>query len=692
MDRGDRKSRSTPATSPTPPFDERQLRQLPLGFKMPATEIITIINNSGKVISTVSVSPFFLLLSFISPLFLSTNTRYFGRQGKHLVGIFKEAKAAYREKREAIKEERAERRGIQRARTFDVNPRSHHDRYHYEYEIEEELDHNGHGHGSEFMYGRRAIQDAPDRRRSQEDDRSQASSHRSHRSRRPRPRSADRARPALTESNLRTHSEVSVTPPSAAPPKPSYRSPYAETAPRDMQLSRPNLVHAATMPASPTQTTATTPVSTPRQSMLVHRPRSDVSVKKKKEIDMHLAYGNVPPDLASRVDLEPKHRGDMDVVSRDINGNGDAHPDEHHEQAQEEQAFGMVDRIEGLLEEAQCVHHTASSMIANLQQNPEAAAAVALTLAELSALIGKMSPAFLGMLKGSSPAIFALLASPQFLIGTSIALGVTVVIFGGWKIVKRIREANAKEKEQPIEMQTMSGGNGQQEKAQPNGTRNGNGDGASSYEEALVLEEELSTIETWRRGIQAYGVDEEEETADVELMSPEADRALREKWRDEDRELDPDDSVSRVGSTRTRRSHRSSHGQHRPGGSSRRHHTSRHHRSHDDEDEDVQVPERKSSRRYRDKDGKEGAESEVAESVRSHRSHRSSRSHASKYTSRTTVKAIEETKEEEDGEGDAVLKPKEKKRDLLMQMFKKKKDKEDEKEKEKVGKAMSVLV
>ena len=204
---------------------------------------------------------------------------------------------------------------------------------------------------------------------------------------------------------------------------------------------------------------------------------------------------------------------------------------------------------------------------------------MALTLAELSALIGKMSPSFFPVLQGSSPAIFALLASPQFLIGTSVVVGVTVVIFGGWKIVKRIKEGQAAAREAPFEMKEMG--------AQKEGGEGGGEGQGAEYEEALVLEEELSTIETWRRGITPFGVDEQEdgETADVELMSPEAERHLREKYRDA--EVDPMDSVSQVGA----RSHRSGRSHHR-----RRHH--REHRERDKEREEVDVPERKSSRRY----------------------------------------------------------------------------------------------
>ncbi|KAK1828022.1 hypothetical protein QBC39DRAFT_375056 [Podospora conica] len=566
-------------------------------------EIITIINNSGKIIGT----------------------------GKQLVGIFKEARAAYRERKDAVKAERADKAerapgpGIKRAQTFDVSQRSHHLGV-LEEDEEDDIDR---------LYEQRAIRDVPHRRHSQDDGRSEVSN-RSHRSRRPQPApSSDRQMITLTESNLRAHTEVSATAPSAAPA--GYRPPYAETAPRDMQLSRPNLVHAATMPALPTPTEVTAPVSTPRQSMLVHRSRSDMDQPKRKSIDMDLAYGNVPPDLATRHDLDhgpahdraaptPSAAPDMDACS----------PDDP-----ESQAINMIDRIENILEEAHCLHHTANSMIAHLQENPQAAAAVALTLAELSALVGKMSPAFLGVIKGGSPAIFALLASPQFLIGTGIAVGVTVLIFGGLKIVKRMAAANTREA--PIEMRGMPAANAAAAAAPKSEV---------SYEEALVLEveEELSTIESWRRGVEpsCIGDDYDEEEADVELMSPEADRALREKFEEE---VDPWDSVSQAGRSSAARSYRSH----------------RSHRSRRPKEDDVEVPERRSSKKYHG----EGGASEVAESVRSSRSHRS---HSSRSSKREEV--------EEAG------KPKEKKNNMLRILFRKMKEKEEKdkdggKEKEK---------
>ncbi|KAK3291108.1 uncharacterized protein B0H64DRAFT_446355 [Chaetomium fimeti] len=603
---------------------------------MAGTEFITIINNSGKVIST----------------------------GKQLVNIFKEAQAAYRDRRDAGKAERAERAGIQRAKTFDVAPRedSYFDNYHY-----------GGGHPDDFDqdYDRRSLRDGFGRRKSHDDDaRSQASSRHSRQSRRSRrPRSPERAL-MLTEGNLKTHSEVSATTPSKA-----HRAPYAETAPRDMPPSRPPLAIGAP-PASESAAPAGALISAapPERRQLVHRPRSDLGITRKKSVDMDLAYGDIPPDLESRVDLDTGHR---DPVYNDAGGAPD------HEDPQETQAINLMDRIEDYLEEAHCVQHTASSMIENLQRNPEAAAAVALSLAELSALVGKMSPAFLAFLKGGSPAVFALLASPQFLIGAGVAVGVTVVMFGGWKIVKRLGAAATATKtlETPLEMRAMpvpaAAPTAAPERALPPAPARA--PSAASYDEALVLREveELSSIESWRRGI-VGGV--EDESADIELISREAERALKEKHNlDLPDEVEPCDSVSQV--SRAPRSERSSrsHRGHRSSGS----------RKHRERDEETQVSERRSSSGRKDRDGGES----VAGSERSHRSHRSSRSsrshegssvsRSSKHSAKITLKAIEEG---DDDSASAAGKPKEKKRDMIKQLFKMKKDKDDR------DRAMSVMV
>lgn len=136
-----------------------------------------------------------------------------------------------------------------------------------------------------------------------------------------------------------------------------------------------------------------------------------------EDIDMDLAYGDIPPPLpVARIDEEAEMRG-------------------------------LVETVKKLLEEAECLQYTASQTIANLKKNPDAMAAVALTLAEISNLATKLSPGVLMAMKGSAPAVFALLASPQFLIAGGVAVGVTIVAIGGYKVMQKIKAKNAAAKE-----------------------------------------------------------------------------------------------------------------------------------------------------------------------------------------------------------------------------------------------------
>lgn len=357
---------------------------------------------------------------------------------------------------------------------------------------------------------------------------------------------------------------------------------------------------------------------------------------------MNLAYGNIPPDLASRVDLDPAYKT----------------------AEKEKTARGLMDRIEALLTEAHCLHHTATSIISHLQGNPEAAAAVALTLAELSTLLSKMSPAFLSVIKGGSPAIFALLASPQFLIAAGVTVGVTIVMFGGWKIVKRIKAAK-EEAAAVAQPMTFAANQPEMEEAYHHQPRYPAYTGTArppypmteydNIDEALVLEEELSTIESWRRGIQPFG---EDESADMELISPEADRAIRSQYGGDD--------ARTVRSSRTQRTHKSS----KTAKSSKSTKSSRkEHRVVDDMD----IPERKSSKGFKDTESEAGSE----RSHRSHRSHRSERSHRNSTSKKSGLKAIEDgsRQKKEDEEIQMVIRPK--KDNMLKNLFKKKKESED---------------
>ncbi|KAI3398714.1 hypothetical protein diail_8753 [Diaporthe ilicicola] len=625
---------------------------------MQLTETVTIINKSGKIIGN----------------------------GKHIVNIFKEAKAAYQDKKASIKAERAAaaelRPGVKKAQTYAGPARSEYSYEDHVHDVPDRRHFLPYAEGSYYTHEPRAI-DEGDRRRSIDDAGSEArsiassrrshGSHRSHRSRKTRTTHHDdearSTRPPLTASNLRTHSEISSTAPSQITAV--YRSPYAETAPRDsMVLSRPNLARAPTAPPSTMMTME--PALVPRQgSAMMHHvasesdlstirpipPAKDGKKKKKKEIDMNLAYGNIPPDLASRTDLGPVTKDEEERARADA------------ELKKQQEARTLMARIDTLLDEAEAVQHSATSIIDHLQRKPEAAAAVALLLAELSTLLKTLGPSFLAVVKGGSPAIFALLASPQFLVAVGVTVGVTVVCFGGWKIVKRIKEAKAvaAEKEanaQAFEMQDQpqqyvprSGQSGFEA-----GARYGAPEG--SVDDALVLEEELSTIETWRRGIVPSDVGDDDElarsiaeSADLELITPDAARSVRDDGR----------------SIRTVRTHRSS----------KSHRSHRSSRTADGGGEDIEVPERKSSR------GSKVAMTDVASEAGTERSRRTSRSKATTVaTARTTVtKAIEDgSRQREEDSLESVLQQQQapslgsRKPSMLKTLFKKKKDREEGRE------------
>ncbi|KAK5045767.1 hypothetical protein LTR84_008859 [Exophiala bonariae] len=161
-------------------------------------------------------------------------------------------------------------------------------------------------------------------------------------------------------------------------------------------------------------------------------------------IDMDLAYGEFHPES---LQLSPKVE----------------------QQLQKQEMASLVERCKMLMDEANCAQHSVRAIVAHLQKNPDAMAAVALTLAEISNLATKMAPAALMSFKTAAPAVFAVLAAPEFLIAVGVGVGLTVVMFGGYKIIKKIQ----------------AGTNGNKEEA---------------MDEMLDVNE-LSRIEHWRRGI-----------------------------------------------------------------------------------------------------------------------------------------------------------------------------------------------
>ncbi|KAI9847837.1 MAG: hypothetical protein M1837_001730 [Sclerophora amabilis] len=338
-------------------------------------QTIAVVDRSGKVIST----------------------------SKTLLGVFKEAKAAYRERK------------------------------------------------AEIVAGRQVELEAAHTRRALEgltfDEDGNSSRPSSRGSRRPKPKSTRKSkRPNKHQS--RNHSEAVQ-----GPPSPSVQS-----------------EHSVDGPASPRPDFPRRHTAHPDTQLL----RRDVPVRSNSvpnsNVDMDLAYGEVPPPLP------------ITTVTADEND-----------------LRGLMAKVTTILDEANCLQHSVSATISSLQKNPDALAAVALTLAEISNIAAKLAPGALTALKGSFPVVIALLASPQFMIAAGVGVGVVIVALGGYKIIKKIKARNAAE-EPMDELQEIGG--------------------------------DIDRIEAWRRGIAVAEADSMATSVDGEFITPEA-VALRESEVDE---------------------------------------------------------------------------------------------------------------------------------------------------------------
>lgn len=364
-------------------------------------ETITVINKSGKIVSSVRLHPYVDIT-----LILRANNSL---QSKHIVNVWKEARSAYRERKAEIKalrdadleEKRA--RHLLKAATLNDDTRSRASR--------------PHTHRSKSYHHK-----APSERGHRDDDRHEKS---------PRNRSLDRIDEEPPRKELiRRHTDF----------------PDHELAPRKVSRS-----------------------------------------KSEPYIDMDLAYGELPPPLPIK-----KYEDEFELKNK-------------------------MSKLTVLLDEANCLQHSVTAMIESLQKNPDALAAVALTLAEISNIVTKMAPGALTALKGSFPAVMALLASPQFMIAAGVGVGVTIVALGGYKIIKKI-QAKPEEKELEAPMQLDE-----------------------------LRTDELSRIELWRRGIADVQAASVGTSVDGELITPGASRFFVEEG-----VLDADDVKSRA----SRKSHK----------------------------------------------------------------------------------------------------------------------------------------
>jgi len=203
------------------------------------------------------------------------------------------------------------------------------------------------------------------------------------------------------------------------------------------------------------------------------RPKS-VRSSSMTDIDMDLAYGELPPPL-------PPRRRDEEMELR-----------------------GQMTKLQQLLEEAHCLQYSATAIVTSLEKNPDQMAAVALTLAEISSLASKMAPGALMALKGAFPVVIALLASPQFLIAAGVGVGVTIIAFGSYKIIKKIQRRKEIE---------------------------GVPEPESEYDELQEINRDISRIETWRRGIADAQASSAGTSVEGEFVTPGAGRQLIQEGR-----------------------------------------------------------------------------------------------------------------------------------------------------------------
>lgn len=229
-------------------------------------------------------------------------------------------------------------------------------------------------------------------------------------------------------------------------------------------------------------------------------PRSKAGTRRVShdDIDMDLAYGDAPPPLpvARTIEDSPELREKLTGLQR-------------------------------LLEEANCLQHSAGATIENLQKNPEALAAVGLTLAEISTMVTKLAPGALPSLKAAFPAIMALLASPQFAIAAGVAVGVTIIAFGGYKIVKKIQASNREKKDSVLMLE------GEEYDNEPE---------PASPEETVDELRELSSVEKWRRGIADEQARSVGTSVDGEFITPLASRTLIEEGKLTEADFKPKES------------------------------------------------------------------------------------------------------------------------------------------------------
>ena len=187
-----------------------------------------------------------------------------------------------------------------------------------------------------------------------------------------------------------------------------------------------------------------------------------------------------------------------------------------------------------LLDEANCLQHSVTTMIETLQKDPDRLAAVGLALAEISTLARAMAPGALMAMKGTFPAAVALLASPQFMIAGGVALGVTVVALGGYKIIKKIKAQQSDDDDDDFNFLASIDkhdifGKIRSKTGLGSKSRGHQGDDGPHVDEIREIGGDLSRIELWRRGIAEAEASSAGTSVDGEFITRNAGRQLVEE-------------------------------------------------------------------------------------------------------------------------------------------------------------------
>lgn len=170
----------------------------------------------------------------------------------------------------------------------------------------------------------------------------------------------------------------------------------------------------------------------------------------------------------------------------------------------------LLMKTETTMRDARAVGSTAVATIEKLKQDPKIFAPVALSLSEISKLASTLAPGFVLAMKSAYPAAFALLSSPQFLVAGGMSAGVTVVMLGGYKIIRQLASCfSTGRPERPLAIEEPPTRGRRAIADRPRdasrGRRASQSRPRAAPDEIEQLQSSVSTIADWIPGFQAIG-------------------------------------------------------------------------------------------------------------------------------------------------------------------------------------------